>query len=482
MATSYDPAWLRIMEHQIRRELAQGREVLVVDATALLAAPFESYDRATLSLFRVPYPGHDLRDRIVEMGARYIPVLATDDPATPLSQQLEEQLEIAIQSGLITFFRTDRPNPRKHTVRTITVGLRNEGRRIYRAVTRLLAENPDVEVLYVANGRLPNQKMTSLASREHGILTLHFEKGETPDGMYLQPHAPQDRLATQGSVAPILAKLSDQQVEEIADRWLALRAPAKESTNEFSALWSSELPPELQALSNDDRPIAGFFTSSQDEFQFLGPEWHLHEWDDQFQGLDAMMTAFEAQGYACYLRVHPNLATKAQDCFVRERDGIRTLAEKHPDLKVIWHDDKANSYALLDISDAVVVWDSTIGLEASARGLPVWTLATSRYGETADIIEMLSAHQLETEGVEPWTVDTRAAKRFIAYLVLRDETMTVPRDAWLTWNRDTPPLASKIAGALVSGAIPFRREAIQSIVDVYRHRSVTSNLAHLRGR
>ena len=169
--------------------------------------------------------------------------------------------------------------------------------------------------------------------------------------------------------------------------------------------------------------MVGFFTSSQDEFQFLGPEWQLHEWHDQFEAFDRLLGEFEKAGYVAFLRVHPNLATKAHGTFRRERDGIRALARRHPELLVIWHDDFANTYSLLGVSDAVVVWDSTVGLEASARGIPVWTTATSRYGLIADVQERLSHADVDAGGVTPWDVDAHAAKRFIAYLVRRDQQM-----------------------------------------------------------
>jgi hypothetical protein len=283
-------------------------------------------------------------------------------------------------------------------------------------------------------------------------------------------------------VESVLKGLTAQEIDRIADEWLERRAPSSESRNEFAALWHDELPESLRRTDDSHALVAGLFTSSQDEFQFLGPEWQLHDWDDQFTAFDLILDRLEARGYSCYLRVHPNLATKRHDYFVRERDGIRRLAAKHPQLTVVWHDDFANTYALLGQSDIVVVWDSTVGLEASARGIPTWTTATTRYGLVANVRELLSAESLDREDFVPWTVDTHAAKAFIAYLVLRDQQMAVPADSWYPWDRASAPLGTAIAAALVSGSIPYKREAVRSIIDVYRHRSLRSNLKHVRNR
>ena len=243
---------------------------------------------------------------------------------------------------------------------------------------------------------------------------------------------------------------------------------------------TADLPGRLHHLASDERKTIGFFTSSQDEFEFAGPEWERHEWTDQYEAFHAMLNRFEKLGYACYLRVHPNLATKAQDLFVRERAGVRWLAERHPHLTVIWHDEPANTYSLLDVSDAVVVWGSTVGLEASARGLPVWTMATSRYGLTADVREVLSQDQLDHTGVELWDVDAHAAMRYVAYLVLRDEPMNPNFRSWVPWDGTKRPFGVRLAAALAAGGIPTPIEAVRSQFDVYRHRRLRSNLQHLR--
>ena len=484
VVAGYDPAYLRITEHQVVSELARGREPLVLDITPIGVAPVDSFDRSALRRFGLDYPGQNLRGRLQGVGAevRSISEFIDDQSGDPLSDAIETELAIAVQSALITYFRTDKPDKTNTLISRIAEGLAREGRIVYRALTRAFREYKAVDTIYLPNGRFPNQKLAALAARDSAIAPLHFEKGETPNGAYIQSYAPQNRLASQGAVEAVLQGLSPEVVDEIADEWLSRRAPSKESRNEFAALWHDDPPGDVAAWTAEHRTIVGFFSSSQDEFQFLGPEWQLHDWEDQFVAFDRVLSEFEQNGFAAYLRVHPNLATKAHDCFVRERAGIRRLAEKHPELLVIWHDDFANTYSLLDSSDAVVVWDSTVGLEASARGIPVWTTATSRYGLVADIRELLSSEDVEEHGLKTWDVDPHAAKRFIAYLVRRDQQMSETYESWIPWDTGHPPLGVKIAAALVSGGTPHRSQALKSILDVYRHRSLRSNLKHLRGR
>jgi hypothetical protein len=483
LVTSYDPGYLTITESLVRSERAAGNVPVVIDVSALLAAPTDSYHRGTLHLFGLQHPGHDLRERVVEAGGEF---LAGDELGSPgddalLDPELESALDSAVRSGLITFARTDRPDPHSRWVRAVTAGLRTEGRRVYRAVRSVCATRPGLAVAYVPNGRFPHQRLAALAFRESGVPVRHVEKGESADRAFVQEYSPHDRFTSQGSVDAVLTGLSASEIDEIADGWLARRAPARDSGNEYSALWNGSVPRQIRRWRDTGERVAGFFTSSQDEFQFQGPEWQVHEWADQFEAFDAILTRFEQRGFRSFLRVHPNLATRAHDTFRRELDGIRHLKRAHPGLEIIWHDSPANSYALLEASTVVVTFASTIGVEASALGIPVWTAAATRFGMVADVHELFSAADVERDGMRPWTVDRHRAKRFIAYLVRRDTPVTPPSRPWTSWGARRP-LGAKLAAMAVSGGTPGVGAAVLSLVDIYRHRNPAANGRALRRR
>jgi hypothetical protein len=428
------------------------------------------------------HPGHNLAQRMSDLGAEYLDVREVLEyaPALELTATQADQLEIAVESALITLYRTDKPNRRSRRVAKIAGDLFREAQQIYSALHFLLTQR-DVVSVNIANGRFPSQKMAQLAAEARNVPTIHFEKGETPSGAYVQPYAPQNRLMSQGAVDGVLSGLTQHQIVETADTWLARRAPATSSSNGFSANWIDAVPEALLRRPKSQITV-GFFTSSQDEFLFLGPEWHLHRWESQFQAFDQLLTYFEQRDAQCFLRVHPNLATKEHECFLRERANLRLLAEKHPNLIVISHDNPISSYALLDVSTAIVVWYSTIGLEASARGIPVWTCAASRYGEVADIREVFGPEDLTAKKMTPWKVNSLGAKKFIAYLVNRDRHVDLTRPGWETWDTQNPPKALKLAALLVSGGNPSIRDALVATVDAWRHRSLKFNRASLRAK
>lgn len=483
LVPGYDPGYLRIYEHLVQKVVSEGAKPIVLDISSRSAVPTDSFHRPTLNLVGTKFPGHDLSERLEKIGASYyyIDEVLSTSHANVLSVENQEILDISIQSALITYYRTDDPRQSVHRIGATAKRLRSEGEGAYFAVLSLL-NSENFERAYLPNGRFPHQKMATIAAREAGVQTFHYEKGETPNGAYVQPYAPQDRLASQGAVDPMLGSLSPTEIDEIAEEWLAKRAPATDSRNEFSAGWTNELPQSLSAKFDGKRKVVGFFTSSQDEFQFLGPEWQLHTWESQFAAFDTLLTLFEEQGYICYLRVHPNLATKAHECFLREREGSAELARRHPDLSVIWHDDTASTYALLENTDAVIVWDSTVGLEASARGIPVWTCATSRYGLIADVKELLGPENIKEDSLQLWKVDTHRAKKFITYLVKRDEQMAPVTQPWLSWDPANPPFHVKLAALFVSGGTPSIRDALTATFDVWRHRKMSFNKKQIRSK
>lgn len=480
MVSGYDPGWLQMFESVARSEIAGGNQVVIWDITPIAAMPVDSYHRRTMKMFRIPFPGHDIEQRMTALDVRYVRESAqgSEEDNSPLDDQTEELLAVAVQSALITYFRTDQPNLRSALVARSRQGLVDEGRRVYRAAVRLQTNYRDIATAYVPNGRFPSQKAAAIAFGNAGIRTLHIERGDSAGRMYLQDYAPQERVRSQDSAEHVLAGQSPAHIDEIADAWMQKRAPSKQSHNEFSALWDQTLPQPIVDSVAKGKKVIGFFTSSQDEFEFLGPEWRLHTWKSQFEAFDLLMTRFESDGYLCYLRVHPNLATKSDDCFKREREGVRELARNHPNLEVIWHDNPTSTYALLDASSAIVVWYSTVGLEASARGLPVWSTATSRYGRVADVRELLSPETAEAD-TGPWIVDPHGAKRYIAYLVLRDQDISPDVSSWTDWDPARPPLGVRLAAAAASGGIPTAGAAIRSLVDVYRHRGLRANLKAL---
>lgn len=472
ISTGYEPEYLRIVE-QLTRECANnGLNPIVIDLAPLMTSPTETYSSSVIKLGRYVSPRKLFAPRLQKLGIRLIsaPTSPSLNRVIPDAERIV--LEEATQSALLTYFRTDQLDFSKKRVSRTRDNLLLEGARSFLFMTDLL-ETMNPEVAYIPNGRFPVQRMAKLALLNKDVSIHHFEKGATKDHAFFRPYSPHDRIATQGDIDAVLKGLGEEEINKVADSWLTSRLPSQNSSNEYAAIW------EAQATKAEEKthskPIIGFFTSSQDEFLHLGPDWQLHSWESQFEAFETLMDAFEAQGYQCFLRIHPNLSTKDHACFKREIVGLNKLIANHPDLIVYWHDDPTSSYTLLDGCAGVVVWDSTIGLEASARGIPVWNCAASYYGLIADTRQLLGHEDVTDKSLALWNVDSHQAKRFIAGYVLRDLPLSTSAKDWTSWDLANPPAIVGISTFIHSGGAPTKRDSLLATLDPWRHRSYAVN-------
>lgn len=478
ISTGYDPEYLRIIEQIAIEIMLKGQRPVVFDLAPIMTSPTESYSTTILKLGRIKSSAELFIKGFKELNIEVYQATDYIDHGLQLDEEAVTELNESKLSALLTYFRTDKLNFQHRRVSKTADLLIREGSDSFRALTQFLSKNSYIDS-YLPNGRFPVQRLAKLALSRAGIPVNHFEKGATADHAYLRPYSPHDRIATQADVKNLLKGVHLQEVEEIADSWLNSRLPSNSSRNEYAAIWNGSVP-SIDGKSS--RAKIGFFTSSQDEFLNLGKEWQLHSWTSQFQAFDLLLSHFESMGYECYLRVHPNLSTKEHNCFKREIVGLKQLAQKHPDLVVYWHDDSTSSYSLLEQSAGVVVWDSTIGLEASARGIPVWNCAASYYGLTADIKTVLGREEISESKLTPWTVDGHKAKQFITYFVKRDIALSTKAAKWADWDLNSPPFWVKIASLARSGGAPTFIDSVLVSIDPWRHRGMRANAQLLKAK
>jgi CDP-glycerol glycerophosphotransferase (TagB/SpsB family) len=167
--------------------------------------------------------------------------------------------------------------------------------------------------------------------------------------------------------------------------------------------------------------------------------WTIDSWAHQFEAFDLMMSILEKSGVDLILRLHPNLGSKSRRYFLREVRDVKTLAANHPTLKVYWHNDSVNSYDLITSADYVIVERSTIGVEASMLGKPVWVTQASQWDLIADIRQVLEPSGVTTELMKPWSPDPHPAQKFAA-----------------SWNPDRPPL--RMRAAVLAVRNPWRHK------------------------
>ncbi len=232
---------------------------------------------------------------------------------------------------------------------------------ILKAIYRLM-DKRKIKRVAVLNGRYACRKSPIIAanSRQIPFDTLDFNLYGKP--MIFRGHTPHDRAAIQHRM------LSNPEDDVVANDYFNARQDR--TFNKFAAQHRQFTPPEGDRKM--DRKVT-FFLSSQDECESLGPEWRS-VFRDNVDVIHQAATQFPDTLFC--VRFHPNQASILSDV----EHGFDRL-DILRNVKIFGPTDDINSYLLIDWSDIVVTFTSTISVEACWRGVPVIQLGPSFYDQ-----------------------------------------------------------------------------------------------------
>lgn len=131
----------------------------------------------------------------------------------------------------------------------------------------------------------------------------------------------------------------------------------------------------LPADFDKDRKNIVLYNSSLDEYEGIaGISGKIYPNDNL--GIARLLESFEHRAdIHFYLRVHPNLKG-LDNTQVKE---LNEIARRFKNLTLIGAEEMTDTYALMDAADIVVVFGSTMGVEAAFWGKPVVLLGNSFY-------------------------------------------------------------------------------------------------------
>lgn len=168
------------------------------------------------------------------------------------------------------------------------------------------------------------------------------------------------------------------------------------------------------------------FNSSEDEFVAIGDEYSsLSLFENQIDGLKAIFKRFKDDTTIhFYLRIHPNLA-KIQYKYHTELYDFEKI---YSNVTVIAPESTINSYDLISSSEKVIVFGSTIGLEATYWKKPVILLNCAFY-YYADICYIPKTEQ-ELFNLIPQALEPKENENILKYgLYYLDKTaVTIDKD------------------------------------------------------
>ena len=372
----------------------------------------------------------------------------------PLPPEIRDESAQAVKSELLTYFRTEKLNWRNPYLRWLHAKLSSAAVQTYFALSSLIeSEKPDL--VLIPNGRTSRQKVARKLAERKKLPFMFYEMGRAKrDSYYLGTTQPHDRIASQREIDSLTATLSREEIESLGNAMISERMTLGSSVNKYSKRWTAQTAQD-EILTSENK-TAVFFTSSTDEFLAFGPMWNIDSWTEQFESFDLLMSDLEDRGVQCTLRVHPNLLGKSHSYVSKTIASAKALGERHPELRIIWHTSPVNSYDLVRESAYVITEHSTIGLESSLMGKPVWVTEAAQWDQVADVRQVLGPEEFHGNTMELWDVNPLGAQKFAAYWMMQEHPLLYSWSDWASWNPSKPPFVMKVAQLL--GKNPLRHK------------------------
>lgn len=316
-----------------------------LSGSALVCAACRFSSRKSLSASGLPFVALGTDDTSTDE----LPVLNYDDAA---------DIMVGVHSCLVTVLRVMTADLNR------VPGLREIKRRYFTSSVRLLQAFRDLVAsdatrVEVLNGRFACMKVALMAAAENDVTynTLDFNLSGQP--MVFEAFTPHDRIAVQKRI------LRNEANPDVAATYFEARRSSV--FNRYAAGHQYFSPPEA---ADGYRRRVSFFLSSQDECESLGPSWRT-PFKDNPGVIRAAAEAFP--DYFFCVRFHPNQASIIGDVTGPFQDlQLKNVCMYLPT-------DDVNSYELMEWSDVVVTFASTVAVESCWMGKPVIELGPSYF-------------------------------------------------------------------------------------------------------
>lgn len=278
---------------------------------------------------------------------------------------------MAVASSLISYTREPYPNPQHY--RSFVEASIVSGLKVYFSIiNHIKMIQPDK--MYIFNGRFACLRP---AVRAAELLSVPYEIHERAgvNGKYtLTPNTtPHDFNYGRKLVSSFWdASAKDlQEKVEIGSRWFIDRRQGVPQ-NWFSYTADKKGTPDF---IDPQKLNIVIFNSSQDEYEAI-EGWENPFYRSQTQGLYRLAKDLASlENVQFYLRVHPSLSKQVNS----QTKAIAKLKGKYKNFHIIDADSTINSYLLLDRSDLVITFGSTMGIEASFWEKPSILLGKAVY-------------------------------------------------------------------------------------------------------
>jgi hypothetical protein len=228
------------------------------------------------------------------------------------------------------------------------------------------------EKIYLFNGRFSECFPLLELAKKYEIPFAALEAGSNPEKYMVFENSLPHSIENFDKRANLFWDSMDATTKEnLSNQWFqSKRAGLQKNDKSYIG---NQVSKELPDNFDKSKMNITIFNSSEDEMKAIA-EWKSEIFSSQNVAIEMILNHFkDNDSIHFFLRVHPNLLT------VRNRQIIEIKKMSFPNLTVIDSSSKVDSYHLMEVSDKVICFGSTVGVEATYWGTPSILFGKSFY-------------------------------------------------------------------------------------------------------
>ena len=160
---------------------------------------------------------------------------------------------------------------------------------------------------------------------------------------------------------------------KLADEYMNYKIK-KVEVSDFSYTKNQQTNYLEESILEKNKPIISIFTSSDDEYRFIGSDWAKYGIVDQIDSIKTLVNSDLKNNYDFIVKMHPN-----------QNNIHKSIKKKYKSLSkyvtIILPESKSDTYELIKRSDIIVNFCSSIGIESNYFRKVVIQIGPSRFRE-----------------------------------------------------------------------------------------------------
>jgi hypothetical protein len=285
-------------------------------------------------------------------------------------------------------------------VKNFTNTLLNNGIELYLKTKKFINEN-EIKKVYVWNGRRSTEGPVIYAAKKNNIEFNTYITGGDPKSYMLQPTLTTHDLEYNKKRAEKFYNdyyLNEKKklfyIDLAKSFFDYMRYGGKKV---FGYPYYKDLFDDKVKIDTrkNNKKILTIFTSSYYEFFALGKDFRVKNNQDinHYKNILEILNSKKiVDNFDVRVRWHPNLSTAGED---ELKDINKIIYETKNNIIHYSQNNKINSYKLLEQSDLVLSFGSTIGIEATYYGKPSILWGVAYYEDSGGVYDISSLNELE---------------------------------------------------------------------------------------